>query len=199
MSLLDRAPFAADDPQARELLAALLTAYYQAAEVRAFVLAAGMRAAEFPWTAPMAEVWPQVLLRAAEQGRLRRLVGLIAENPNSAAYGIIARLAATPASTPAAATPAPTAPAPLSPQPGDVRRLVMDALDDDELGALCLDHFPSVYGQFAQGMSKSQKTIRLIEYCARRDRLPDLVRRVGEVNPVRHREFTDRLENRDER
>ncbi|MES4901046.1 MULTISPECIES: effector-associated domain EAD1-containing protein [unclassified Streptomyces] len=196
MSLLDAAPFAADDPQARELLAALLTAYDQGPEVRAFVLAAGMRAAEFAWTAPMAEVWPQVLRRAADQGRLRRLVGLIAEDPNSAAYGIVARLAATPA--PAAAQ-APALPQPVSPQPGDVRRLVMDALDDDELGALCLDHFPSVYGQFAQGMSKSQKTIRLIEYCARRDRLPDLVRRVGEVNPVRHREFTDRLENRDER
>ncbi|MFK4269181.1 effector-associated domain EAD1-containing protein [Streptomyces milbemycinicus] len=195
MSLLDNAPFAADDPQARELLAALLTVYDQGAEVRALVLAAGMRAAEFAWTAPMAEVWPQVLRRAADQGRLRRLVGLIAEDPNSAAYGIIARLAATP---PIATSAAP-APAPLSYQPGDVRRLVMDALDDDELGALCLDHFPSVYDQFAQGMSKSQKTLRLIEYCARRDRLPDLVRRVGEVNPVRHREFTDRLENRDER
>ncbi|ADI09487.1 hypothetical protein SBI_06367 [Streptomyces bingchenggensis BCW-1] len=195
MSLLDNAPFAAGDPQARELLAALLTAYDQGAEVRAFVLAAGMRAAEFAWTAPMAEVWPQVLRRAADQGRLRHLVGLIAEDPNSAAYGIIARLAATP---PIATSAAP-APAPLSYQPGDVRRLVMDALDDDELGALCLDHFPSVYDQFAQGMSKSQKTLRLIEYCARRDRLPDLVRRVGEVNPVRHREFTDRLENRDER
>ncbi|MEU5031850.1 effector-associated domain EAD1-containing protein [Streptomyces milbemycinicus] len=195
MSLLDNAPFAADDPQARELLAALLTVYDQGAEVRALVLAAGMRAAEFAWTAPMAEVWPQVLRRAADQGRLRRLVGLIAEDPNSAAYGIIARLAASP---PIATSAAP-APAPLSYPPGDVRRLVMDALDDDELGALCLDHFPSVYDQFAQGMSKSQKTLRLIEYCARRDRLPDLVRRVGEVNPVRHREFTDRLENRDER
>ncbi|MDW6060560.1 effector-associated domain EAD1-containing protein [Streptomyces sp. FXJ1.4098] len=193
MSLLDNAPFAADDPQARELLTALLTAYDQGAEVRAFVLAAGMRAAEFAWTAPMAEVWPQVLRRAADQGRLRRLVGLIAEDPNSAAYGIIARLAATPTGAISAAS------APLSYQPGDVRRLVMDALDDDELNALCLDHFPSVYGQFAQGMSKSQKTLRLIEYCARRDRLPDLVGRVGEVNPVRHREFTDRLENRDER
>lgn len=92
MSLLDNAPFAADDPQARELLAALLTAYDQGPEVRAFVLAAGMRAAEFAWTGPMAEVWPQVLRRAADQGRLRRLVGVIAEDPNSAAYGIIARL-----------------------------------------------------------------------------------------------------------
>ncbi|MGY0059210.1 effector-associated domain EAD1-containing protein [Streptomyces sp. LZ34] len=197
VDLLDSAPFAADDPQARELLAALLAVYYQGAEVRAFVLAAGMRAAEFSWTGPMAEVWPQVLRRAADQGRLRRLVGLIAEDPNSAAYGIIARLAATPA--PATAPASTPTPAPLSCRPGDVRRLVMDALDDDELSALCLDHFPSVYDQFAQGMSKSQKTIRLIEYCARRDRLPDLVRRVGEVNPVRHREFTDRLENRDER
>ncbi|MDX3226299.1 effector-associated domain EAD1-containing protein [Streptomyces sp. ME19-01-6] len=196
-SLLDKAPFAADDPQARELLAVLLTVYDRGPEVRTFVLLAGMRAAEFPWTAPMAEVWPQVLRRAADQGRLRRLVGVIAEDPDSAAYGIIARLAATPA--PATATANAAAPARLSYQPGDVRRLVMDSLDDDELNALCLDHFPSVYGQFAQGMSKSQKTIRLIEYCARRDRLPDLVRRVGEVNPVRHREFTDRLEIRDER
>ncbi|MDT0549691.1 MULTISPECIES: effector-associated domain EAD1-containing protein [Streptomyces] len=192
MSLLDNAPFAADDPQARELLAALLTAYDQGPEVRAFVLAAGMRAAEFAWTGPMAEVWPRVLRRAADQGRLRRLVGVIAEDPNSAAYGIIARLAATPPITASAA------PAPLSYGPGDVRRLVMDALDDDELSALCLDHFPAVYGQFAHGMSKSQKTLRLIEYCARRDRLPDLVRRVGEVNLVKVREFTDRLENRDE-
>ncbi|MER6139122.1 effector-associated domain EAD1-containing protein [Streptomyces sparsogenes] len=210
---LDRVPFAAGDPEARELLDALLAAYDQAAEVRGFVLAAGLRAAEFSWSAPMAEVWPQVLRRAADQGRLRRLVGVIAQDPNSAAYGVIGRLAASPASpadpgAPASpadpGAPAPPAaaappPAPVPYRAGDVRRLVAEALDDDELTALCLDHFPAVYGQFAQGMSKSQKTIRLIEYCARRDRLPDLVRRVGEVNPVRHREFTDRLESRDER
>ncbi|MEU7239699.1 effector-associated domain EAD1-containing protein [Streptomyces sparsogenes] len=209
---LDRAPFAAGDPGARELLDALLAAYDQGAEVRGFVLAAGLRAAEFSWSAPMAEVWPQILRRAADQGRLRRLVGVIAQDPNSAAYAVIGRLATTPASPAApdapespAAPDAPVPPAaaapPAAPTPygaGDVRRLVAEALDDDELTALCLDHFPAVYGQFAQGMSKSQKTIRLIEYCARRDRLPDLVRRVGEVNPVRHREFTDRLESRDE-
>ncbi|GAA2329335.1 effector-associated domain EAD1-containing protein [Streptomyces cuspidosporus] len=222
---LDRVPFAAGDPGARELLDALLAAYDQGAEVREFVLAAGLRAAEFSWSAPMAEVWPQVLRRAADQGRLRRLVGVIAQDPNSAAYAVIGRLAAPPAPpaepdafpspaaappaepdafpSPAAAPPAApdvsAAPAPVPYRAGDVRRLVAEALDDDELTALCLDHFPAVYGQFAQGMSKSQKTIRLIEYCARRDRLPDLVRRVGEVNPVRHREFTDRLESRDER
>lgn len=210
---LDRVPFAAGDPEARGLLDALLAAYDQAAEVRGFVLAAGLRAAEFSWSAPMAEVWPQVLRRAADQGRLRRLVGVIAQDPNSAAYAVIGRLAATPAppaapdapappAEPGAPAPPPAAAPPAAPVPyraGDVRRLVAEALDDDELTALCLDHFPAVYGQFAQGMSKSQKTIRLIEYCARRDRLPDLVRRVGEVNPVRHREFTDRLESRDER
>ncbi|MEU1663483.1 effector-associated domain EAD1-containing protein [Streptomyces sparsogenes] len=208
---LDRVPFAAGDPEARELLDALLAVYDQAAEVRRFVLAAGLRGAEFSWSAPMAEVWPQVLRRAADQGRLRRLIGVIAQDPNSAAYAVIGRLAATPAppaapdalASPAAAPPAAPdvsdAPAPVPYRAGDVRRLVAEALDDDELTALCLDHFPAVYGQFAQGMSKSQKTIRLIEYCARRDRLPDLVRRVGEVNPVRHREFTDRLESRDER
>ncbi|MEU1790565.1 effector-associated domain EAD1-containing protein [Streptomyces sparsogenes] len=209
---LDRVPFAAGDPGARELLDALLAAYDQAAEVRGFVLAAGLRAAEFSWSAPMAEVWPQVLRRAADQGRLRRLIGVIAQDPNSAAYAVIGRLAATPVSSAALDVPespaVPDAPAPpaaaappAAPTPyraGEVRQLVSEALDDDELTALCLDHFPAVYGQFAQGMSKSQKTIRLIEYCARRDRLPDLVRRVGEVNPVRHREFTDRLESRDE-
>jgi hypothetical protein len=71
---------------------------------------------------------------------------------------------------------------------GSVRRLIAEALSDDELTELCLDHFPSVYGQFAQGMSRSQRIIRLVEYCARRGMLPDLARLVHGINPGRQGE-----------
>jgi tetratricopeptide (TPR) repeat protein len=96
MSFLDQRPFNASGPDGKALLAALLAAYDREAAVRELVLAAGLRAADFPWSAPMSQVWPQVLRKAADQGLLRRLISEVAEDPGSAAYEVFSRLAAEP-------------------------------------------------------------------------------------------------------
>ncbi len=92
MGFLDRQPFDGTDPDGRALLAALRAVYDQAPAVRELVLAAGMRPADFPWTAPMSQVWPEVLRRAAASGRLRDLVATVAEDQGTTAYEVIARL-----------------------------------------------------------------------------------------------------------
>ena len=96
MGFLDRGPFDATDPDGRALLEALLAVYDQVPSVREFVLAAGLRTADFPLWAPMSQVWPDVLRKAASQGLLRRLITAVARDPGSVAYDVIARLAAEP-------------------------------------------------------------------------------------------------------
>ena len=96
MGFLDRGPFDATDPDGRALLEALLAVYDQVPSVREFVLAAGLRTADFPLSAPMSQVWPDVLRKAASQGLLRRLITAVARDPGSVAYDVIARLAAEP-------------------------------------------------------------------------------------------------------
>lgn len=74
-----------------------------------------------------------------------------------------------------------------------VRNLLMAALTDDDLTALCFDHFRTVYEEFSVGMSKGQKVQRLIEYCERHlelDRLLDITRR---LNPVQYSRFEPHL------
>ena len=97
MGFLDRQPFNATDPDGWALLAALQAAYDQAPAVRELVLAVGLRPADFSWLAPMSQVWPEVLRKAADHGRLRSLIATVAQDPSSAAYEVIARLVGEPA------------------------------------------------------------------------------------------------------
>lgn len=64
-----------------------------------------------------------------------------------------------------------------------VRRLLQDALSDQELTDLCFDHYKDVYNNFSAGMGKSQKIQALLEYCMRRDRVEELVELVRQANP----------------
>jgi hypothetical protein len=111
MGFLDRRPFDAADPDGQELLRALLALYDRAQAVRHLVLAAGMQPADFAWTEPMSLCWPEVLSKAAGRKLLRRLVAIVAENPDSAAHEVIARLLAEPAGEAAARNPAAKEPA----------------------------------------------------------------------------------------
>src|ERR1700733_4274967 len=99
MGFLDRHPFGADSSDGQALMQALLAAYDQAPVVREFSLAAGLRAADFPWQASMSQVWPELLRRAADCGKLRRLVTIVAQDPGSFAYEVIARLVDEPRET----------------------------------------------------------------------------------------------------
>jgi len=55
-----------------------------------------------------------------------------------------------------------------------IRHYLTAAYSDDELTALCADHFPAVSDTFAAGMTKTQKIHHLLDHCQRRDLLPNL-------------------------
>ncbi|MEU6672063.1 effector-associated domain EAD1-containing protein [Streptomyces sp. NPDC046727] len=87
--LLDRTVFTLDDdPQARELLDALLKAYEDEDGVRRLVKTAGLSPVAIDWKGPLADVWPRVLEHAASERRLRKLIQVVSENENLAAYDI---------------------------------------------------------------------------------------------------------------
>ncbi len=74
-----------------------------------------------------------------------------------------------------------------------VRELVSAALGDQELTALCFDHFPGVYDEFAGGMSKGDKLQRLLEHCVRHDQVAQLVELVQSANPAQYARFAPLL------
>ncbi len=53
-----------------------------------------------------------------------------------------------------------------------IRKLLKEALFDQDLNDLCMDYFPDVYDRFSDGMGKQQKISILIEYCLRHDLFP---------------------------
>jgi hypothetical protein len=65
-----------------------------------------------------------------------------------------------------------------------IRQLLTTALSDEELGQLCMDHFPKVYEQFSTGMSKSQKIQRLLEHSSRHREIQKLLDLVRQANPA---------------
>lgn len=65
----------------------------------------------------------------------------------------------------------------------DIRRFLSDHFNDEELTALCFDHFPEVFRNFASGMTTTRKGIDLLDYCQRRDRLPELLAALERERP----------------
>ncbi len=57
----------------------------------------------------------------------------------------------------------------------DIRRFLIDTFNDDELTTLCFDHFPEVFQEFATGMTLGRKALQLVDYCRRRERVPELL------------------------
>jgi len=77
---------------------------------------------------------------------------------------------------------------------GMVRRLLVAALDDQELETLCYDHFRPVYeDKFGSGMSKGEKIQQLLEYCDRHNQLGRLLSLVAQHNPTQYKRFARRL------
>jgi Effector-associated domain 7/Trypsin-like peptidase domain len=74
-----------------------------------------------------------------------------------------------------------------------IRRLLREALTDQELEDLCMDYFPDIYNQFSLGMDKHQKTHRLLEYCNRRNQLPYLLERIYQINPEKYVEYINKI------
>ncbi len=57
----------------------------------------------------------------------------------------------------------------------DIRRFLTEHFNDEELTALCFDHFHEVYRNFGGGATVNAKALALVDYCQRRDRLPALL------------------------
>jgi len=57
----------------------------------------------------------------------------------------------------------------------DIRRFLTEHFNDEELTALCFDHFHEVYRNFGSGETVNAKVLALLGYCQRRDRLPELL------------------------
>lgn len=48
-----------------------------------------------------------------------------------------------------------------------ILRQLLQRLDDVELDALCLDHFPTVYDRFGRGLRRDEKLNLLLDHCRR--------------------------------
>jgi hypothetical protein len=106
LSLVDRRPFRLDDPDARELLKTLLDVYFEVERVKTFAQGAGVAMASITWQNRMEDVWPELLQRAAETRKLRALVKVVAEHPNSAAHAALFQRLLVVAPAPVGETPA---------------------------------------------------------------------------------------------
>jgi hypothetical protein len=145
-------------------------------------------------------VWPGLPEADVRMWRDRGIV-ILDTDPS----GVLAGPVAPP---PSSERPEPTVAAPVSADerlpagPGEakepgwdtetVRELLTAAFDDEQLSALCFDHFRPVYESFSLGMTKSQKIQQLLDYCYRRDQWEGLLRLVKARNPEQYARFAER-------
>ncbi|MEU0622410.1 effector-associated domain EAD1-containing protein [Streptomyces rubiginosohelvolus] len=92
--LLDEPVFPLDDLRAQMLLKGLVKVYANRRSALPLALSAGLEEGEAFWEDSMLDVWPQVLEKAARRGKLRRLVELAAQDPNTHAWPVFRYLAA---------------------------------------------------------------------------------------------------------
>jgi hypothetical protein len=82
---------------------------------------------------------------------------------------------------------------PAQPSVAQIRKLVEDALSDDDLSNLCQDEFPKVYNQFTTGQTKPQRIRSLVEYVDRQREVQNLLNAIERINPNAHGYFIDNL------
>ena len=74
-----------------------------------------------------------------------------------------------------------------------IRKLLIDALDNDDLNDLCYDYFPDVYKEFSEGMGNRKRRRLLIDYCERRNQLEKLLDHIRSLNPEKYNEYFPHL------
>jgi hypothetical protein len=85
MSLLDGGTFTATNPEGEELLKTLLKLFPREPPVTTFVRSIDLPEAEIDFQRPVADIWPDVLDKAARAHKLRALVQAVANHPDSRA------------------------------------------------------------------------------------------------------------------
>jgi hypothetical protein len=74
-----------------------------------------------------------------------------------------------------------------------IRDLLRASFSDEEFVVFCYDNFREAYDDLAPGMPFRQKVQTLIQYCAKRDQLSDLLARVQTANPNQYARFAPKL------
>lgn len=64
-----------------------------------------------------------------------------------------------------------------------IRRFLIETFDDEELADFCFDHFPEVYKDFTESMTFGRKVRLLVDYCRRRERVPELLALLKQARP----------------
>lgn len=72
---------------------------------------------------------------------------------------------------------------------GAIRKLLNEALSDEDLKTLCYDYFRPVYDEFGSQMSRQEKIQLLLEHCERRQQLDELLTYVKKTNPKQYNRF----------
>lgn len=83
---LDRTVFSLADPRCTLLLDTLSELYFEPLRIQRLTEAAGLPRGVFPWGARAIDLWADILRWAALNGLLRRLVKVVAGEPESRAY-----------------------------------------------------------------------------------------------------------------
>ena len=71
-----------------------------------------------------------------------------------------------------------------------ISNLLNNAFNDSELQEFCLFHFEDVQNAFADGQSKTQRIMKLIDYCKRNLKFSYLLENVKDSNPVQYEKFS---------
>lgn len=69
----------------------------------------------------------------------------------------------------------------------DIRHFLNDHFNDEELTALCFDDFHEVYRNLPAEATTSRKGLLLLDYCQRRDKLPELLAVLQRERPEPYR------------
>jgi len=76
----------------------------------------------------------------------------------------------------------------MGPSPANIRKLLMDAFNDEEIQTLCFDHFPQVLDEFSAGMSRSDKILRLLIHCRHHNLASQLLSAIQTLRPNQYAE-----------
>jgi competence ComEA-like helix-hairpin-helix protein len=75
----------------------------------------------------------------------------------------------------------------------DIRRFLTESFNDEELTTLCFDHFQDVYLEFTVDMTLGRKALQLVDYCRRRERVPELLSILRQERPEASRRVFGRI------
>lgn len=68
----------------------------------------------------------------------------------------------------------------------NIRKILMEGLNDTDLSTLCQDYFPEVHNAFGDTQNKAQKVNALLDYCKRRLKMDFLLDQLQDQYPEQY-------------